>query len=300
MEKLNNIPIFLQEKLEKQYGKELTQNIIEGYFSNKKVTLRVNTLKSNKKEIIDIFNDKKIEYDEVDWFENAFIIKNKKEADLQGLDIYKEGKIYLQSLSSMLPPLILNPIENLDILDMCAAPGGKTAEIAALTNNKTNITACEMNKIRFERLKYNMEKQGVRNINLMRKDSRFLNDFFSFDKILLDAPCSGSGTINLNDENTYKNFSLELINKSCELQIALLRKAINVLKKGQEIVYSTCSILEEENENIVEKIIKENNLEVVPINIKNIPLLPSKISGSLCVMPTELYEGFFVVKLKKM
>lgn len=299
MERLNNIPEFLKEKLTLQYGEAIANQIVEGYSQNKSVTLRINTLKASKEEIENILQNEDIEFEHVDWYKDAIIIKNAKEIDLQALEIYKEGKIYLQSLSSMLPPIFLNPKEGIDILDMCAAPGGKTSQIAALTNNQSNITACEMNHIRYERLKYNMEKQGVKSINIMKKDSRFLDDFFSFDSILLDAPCSGSGTINLNDENSYKNFSLELINKSCRLQLALLRKATKLLKRNQEMIYSTCSILQEENEDIINKIISENNLEVVPINAPNIPLLPSKIKGTICVMPNNLYEGFFVAKLKK-
>ena len=104
----------------------------------------------------------------------------------------------MQSLSSMLPPVILEPKEGKDILDMAAAPGGKTTQMAALTNNKAHITACEMNNIRIEKLKYNLEKQGASCVYVMNKDSRQIDDFFSFDQILLDSPCSGSGTIDLN------------------------------------------------------------------------------------------------------
>ena len=90
----------------------------------------------------------------------------------------------------MLPPIVLNPKENYDILDMAAAPGGKTTQIAALTQNNAHITACEMNQIRLERLKYNVEKQGASSVYVMKQDARRIDDFFSFDQILLDAPCS--------------------------------------------------------------------------------------------------------------
>ena len=206
----------------------------------------------------------------------------------------------MQSLSSMLPPIILEPKQGKDILDMAAAPGGKTTQIAALTNNKTNITACEMNKIRAERLKYNIEKQGA-NVYVMLQDARYIDDFFSFDQILLDAPCSGSGTLNI-DDNLEETFTKKLIDKSIKAQNALLRKAINVLKKGQEMIYSTCSILSCENEEIIEKYVKDNKVEIVPIDyewINNLPLLPSKINGTLCICPNEYYEGFFIAKIRK-
>lgn len=296
------IPSFLIEMLNKQYGEEDTNKILHGYNVNRKVTLRVNTLKSNKDTIQARLQEVGIEYEKVTFYNDALIIKNANEKDIQELDIYKNGEVYLQSLSSMLPPIILEPKPNNDILDMCAAPGGKTTQIAALTSNEAHITACEMNHIRLERLKYNIEKQGATCIYTMQKDARQIDDFFSFDNILLDAPCSGSGTLNVNDENIEKTFTTKLIQKSASSQLTLLRKAIKILKPGKEMVYSTCSILSCENEEIVEKILKETNVEIVPIKfegIKDLPLLPTKIAGTICVCPNELYEGFFVAKIRK-
>ena len=298
----NTIPEFLKDMLIKQYGEELTNKIIDGYSKKRPVTLRVNTLKTTIKQIEESLNNAKIEFVEVPNIKEAIIIKNVREDILQELDIYKNGEIYLQSLSSIMPPIILEPKEDEDILDMAAAPGGKTTEIAAITQNKAHITACEMNTIRAERLKYNVEKQGATSVYIMKEDARRINDFFSFDRILLDAPCSGSGTLNINDENINKYFTEELIQKSAKSQIELLKKALKILKKGHEMVYSTCSILQEENESIIEKALKEFNAEIVPIEfekMEELPLLPTKIKGTLCIMPNELFEGFFIAKIKK-
>ena len=294
---------FLEEKLEKQYGTKITKEIIEGYQTKRKTTLRINTIKSNIEEIKKELEKEKIEYETVKWSKEALIIKNADEKTIQEMEIYKNGKIYLQSLSSMLPPIILKPKEGTDILDMAAAPGGKTTQIAALTNNKAHITACEKNKIRAERLKYNVDKQGATCVFIMPKDSRFIDDFFSFDQILLDAPCSGSGTLDYNDANVEKYFTEQLIERSSKTQKTLLSKAIKLLKPGHEMVYSTCSILDCENEDVVTSVIKNGNIEIVPINfegMEELPILPTKISGTLCVKPTELYEGFFVAKIKRL
>jgi len=294
---------FLEEKLEKQYGTKITKEIIEGYQTKRKTTLRINTIKSNIEEIKNELEKEKIEYEIVKWSKEALIIKNADEKTIQEMEIYKNGKIYLQSLSSMLPPIILKPKEGTDILDMAAAPGGKTTQIAALTNNKAHITACEKNKIRAERLKYNVDKQGATCVFIMPKDSRFIDDFFSFDQILLDAPCSGSGTLDYNDANVEKYFTEQLIERSSKTQKTLLSKAIKLLKPGHEMVYSTCSILDCENEDVVASVIKNGNIEIVPINfegMEKLPILPTKISGTLCVKPTELYEGFFVAKIKRL
>lgn len=294
---------FLEEKLEKQYGTKITKEIIEGYQTKRKTTLRINRIKSNIEEIKKELEKEKIEYETVKWSKEALIIKNADEKTIQEMEIYKNGKIYLQSLSSMLPPIILEPKEGTDILDMAAAPGGKTTQIAALTNNKAHITACEKNKIRAERLKYNVDKQGATCVFIMPKDSRFIDDFFSFDQILLDAPCSGSGTLDYNDANVEKYFTEQLIERSSKTQKTLLSKAIKLLKPGHEMVYSTCSILDCENEDVVSSVIKNGNIEIVPINfdgMEKLPILPTKISGTLCVKPTELYEGFFVTKIKRL
>lgn len=294
---------FLEEKLEKQYGTKITKEIIEGYQTKRKTTLRINTIKSNIEEIKKELEKEKIEYETVKWSEEALVIKNADEKTIQEMEIYKNGKIYLQSLSSMLPPIILEPKEGTDILDMAAAPGGKTTQIAALTNNKAHITACEKNKIRVERLKYNVDKQGATCVFIMPKDSRFIDDFFSFDQILLDAPCSGSGTLDYNDANVEKYFTEQLIERSSKTQKTLLSKAIKLLKPGHEMVYSTCSILDCENEDVVSSVIKNGNIEIVPINfegMEELPILPTKILGTLCVKPTDLYEGFFVAKIKRL
>ena len=279
-----------------QYGKELANEIKIGHEKQRFVTLRVNRLKSNIDEIKEVLRNENIKFKQVLWFKDGLIIENAREDRIKKLDIYENGKIYLQSLSSMLPPVFLSPNEGENILDMCAAPGGKTTQIASMTNNKAWITACEKNKIRGERLKYNLEKQGVTCTNVMLQDARNLSDFFSFDKILLDAPCSGSGTDSINDIKDVN----ELVTRCSKVQEQMLIKALKLLKTGHEMIYSTCSILSIENEDILEKVSKKIKFDIVPLEkIEGIELLPSKIDGTICVKPNEFYEGFFVAKLRK-
>lgn len=174
--------------------------------------------------------------------------------------------------------------------------------MSALSENKAMITACEKNKIRAERLKYNLEKQGVKGVNVMVEDARKLDNFFSFDKILLDAPCSGSGTLNFNETTQSETFTKELIERSVKVQEELLRKALKILKPGGEIVYSTCSILKNENEDVLNRVLSKENVKLVPIEkdlVKDMPLLPTTIEEVICVAPTNLYEGFFVAKIQK-
>ncbi|MCR5146517.1 MAG: RsmB/NOP family class I SAM-dependent RNA methyltransferase [Clostridia bacterium] len=293
---------FLNQKLHEQYGDDDINRIYEGLKCKRVVTLRVNTLKSDRERVLEVFKNEGIEYENVKWSDIAFIIKNRTESELEELDIYKNGEIYLQSLSSMLPPVILMPQDNEDILDMAAAPGGKTTQIAAITDNQAHITACEMNNIRAEKLRYNIEKQGASSVYVMQKDSRNIDEYFSFDRILLDAPCSGSGTLDLNLDNAFKYFSPKLVEKSTKAQSSLLKKAVQILKPGKEMVYSTCSILACENEDVVSQVLKSGKVELVPIDfdgMSELPLLATKLEGTLCVCPNELYEGFFIAKLRK-
>lgn len=297
-----NIPEFLMKKLENQYGGDIVEKIVKGYECNRKTTLRVNSIKSNVDEVCNALKVANIEYSKVDWYENALIIENTIESQISEMDIYKEGKIYLQSLSSMIPAIILNPRENENILDMAAAPGGKTTQMYSISNGKAHITACEKNKIRTERLKYNIEKQGATRVGILMQDARNLDSFFSFDKILLDAPCSGSGTLDTRNSKVMQGFSEELINRSVKVQKGLIDKALKLIKVGSEMIYSTCSILEEENEGYLKELVKKGMIEILPINLsvfEGVPTLPVQLEGTICVCPNELYEGFFVAKIRR-
>lgn len=287
------IPEYLQNKLKEYYPSDYL-DIIKNYSKDKYSSIRVNTIKVTKEEIIDELTKNNVSYEEISEIPNAIILKD---GNLKESNLYKEGKIYFQSLSSQIPPFIVDPKENENILDMTAAPGGKTTEMAAISNNKAMITAIEKNKIRTDRLKYNIEKQGAKKITVLQVDARNLDEYFLFDKILLDAPCSGSGTIMNND---YTNISEELINRSVSTQKALLNEAIKHLRVGGELIYSTCSILKEENENPIIELLKNNNdLELISIDIKFNNLLPSILEGTITIKPNEYYEGFFVAKIKK-
>ncbi len=296
------LPNFLEEKLKKQYSSEEIEKIINGYTSDRIMSLRINTIKTSKDKVENELKQNNIKFTEVSWYNEALIIENINENDIKKLNMYTNGEVYLQSLSSMIPVIVLEPKPGENILDMAAAPGGKTTQISAITNNQALITASEKNKIRADRLRYNLEKQGAIGVNILNTDASHLDSFFSFDRILLDAPCSGSGTINLNNEKDMKFFSEELINRSVKIQFELLKKAIQILKPGHEMVYSTCSILKEENEENIKKILKNNKVELVPINrdkFKDIDILSTDLPETITVTPTEKYEGFFVAKLRK-
>ena len=287
---------FLKKLLSNEYSNNYVYNILDGYNVNRKTTIRVNTLISTFEEVIQFLDKNNISYSAVNDIPNAIIINDSY--DVTKTKLYENGAIYLQSLSSMLPPLILNPKEDAHILDMCAAPGSKTTQLAALTNNKACITACEFDKIRAERLKFNLNKLGTSRVTVLVKDSRNLDEFFRFDTIMLDAPCSGSGTVLLKEESK-QVFNQKVIDKCQKRQISLLKKGLSMLNKNGVLVYSTCSILKEENEQVL-KACLNGNFELIPIDRSqyDLPYLPS-LENTITIAPTELYEGFFVAKIKR-
>ncbi len=298
---LPNVPALLMERLNAQYGPALAEEIVAG-FVRRPVTLRVNTIKSTLADVCAVLDKAGISYDPVPWYGDALILRDVREDAVQALPEYEQGRMYLQSLSSMMPALVMNAGKNESILDMAAAPGGKTTQMAALSGNAALITACEKNKIRAERLQFNLDRQGVKRVNVMCQDARQLSDLFKFDKVLLDAPCTGSGTILIAEGEQERRMTPDWVAKTASTQKAMLKKALTLLSKGHEMVYSTCSILREENEEVLKAVLPAMNAEIVPIEhpfLEHAPLLPVTVPGVVCVKPTELFEGFFVAKIRK-
>ncbi len=280
----------LFDHISRTYG--ILSGQIEQGMRARPVTLRINTSKTTVEEVLLSFKRAGIAYAHVPWFSDALVVYAPQD-EIENTPLYAEGNFYLQSLSSMLPPLLLEPKAGESILDMTAAPGGKTTELYCLSGGKALITACERDKYRFERLKFNLERQGASRVYAICKDATTLDDFLKFDKILLDAPCTGSGTVTDRDSCRFTEAYLE---KCVRMQEKLLRKALKLLKKGGTLVYSTCSIFKEENELLLERVLpKEARFRPIP-PMEGIPLLPSK-EGTLTVCPSELYEGFFVARI---
>ncbi len=289
-------PLWLHDRIFAQYDRESAERIFEGYCATRAVTLRLNPLRMPPQQTREELTAAGISLRSVPWYADAFVAENTTEAPLIKSPLYAQGAFYLQSLSSMLPPLALCPRTEESILDMTAAPGGKTTQIAALTGDRARITACERDKLRFERLKFNVERQGIRRIALLQTDALKLDDFFRFDCILLDAPCSGSGTLTAANPG---KISPKLVENSVSLQKKLLEKAFRLLKPGGRLVYSTCSVLREENEDQVLALCRREGCRIEPFPLASqLPQLPTA-DGMLAVCPDELYEGFFLTILYK-
>ena len=308
MQAKNKLPLDFIQDLEKNYTSRVVDKILNGMLEKRFTTLRVNTLKYDIEKLENYLYGKNIEFSKILWYNDALIIKNVDEKVIQSLDIYEKGYIYLQSLSSMIPPLVLNPKEGEKVLDLTAAPGSKTTQIACMMNNKGYILANELDKIRCDRLKYNVNMQGASIAEVVNSRGEDIGKKYvdTFDKVLLDTPCSGEGRFVVSDINTYKNWSLKQIAELVKIQRNLFESGYISLKLGGEMVYSTCTLNKKENEEILEWAIKQFNMELLDINIKiknSIKAFSKSFSKemekALRVLPNKEQEGFFIAKLKK-
>ena len=303
----SKLPIDFINYIDANFGERVVNNILSGMCETRNTTFRVNTLKSSNEEVESFLTANNVEFEKCDFYDNAYIVK-KTEKEMLDYEICKEGKIYLQSLSSMVPPLVLDAKPGEIILDMTSAPGSKTTEIAALTNNVATIYANEIDKIRFERLKFNIEKQGANIAELINDDGCNLGTRYpeTFDRVLLDTLCSGEGRFLLNESSTYSKWSTKMVNELSALQVKLITSACKALKPGGTLVYSTCTLNKSENEKIVDYAIKKLNMEVAPIDLK----IKNKLNGdtkgfdkqvkdTIKILPNKNFEGFYVAKLIK-
>lgn len=309
----NNLPEELIEILESIYTNGQLDKIYASYIRGRYINFRINTLKGNINEVMKELNKNKIKAVNCSFVKNAFIAKGAKERTLRNLESYKEGKIYVQNISSMLPPLFLDLEENLTILDMCAAPGGKSLYVANLINNNATILANDMNEIRRKRLEYNIEKQGASSIIVLGSDGRTIGKRLKnyFDRILLDAPCSGEGIITLKKNKKLLSWNKKKILSHSKMQKKLFDSAYNALKPGGTIVYSTCTINPFENEEIIDYALNKYNdlrLEKIDLDIKNSIRGLTKYKDknyneelykAIRIIPNEYMEGFFIAKLIK-
>lgn len=273
------------------------------------VTLRVNRIKTDTRRVMEIFRAQNIKHERVNWYEDALIIRNKREKDFENHQLFQEGQIYLQSLSSMIPPLVLDPKPGMKVLDLTAAPGGKSTQLAALMNNEGYILANELNQIRAERLKFNIERQGASIVEVRVGDGKRpepqWNEFF--DAVLLDAPCSGVGLFDMAHSRTYRGWSPRTVNQLAKEQRKLIEVALGALKPGGVLVYSTCTLMREENEaNIartLEKFGSQASLDKIGLTLANAVTQPVQLESqrntALIIIPTKLYEGFFIAKFRK-
>ena len=293
---LYSIPQYFCDILEKQYGSE---NLNQAIISLKKIpylSVRVNKLKYSEEEFEEFLKERDIQIiKKVDsvYYVNSGLIINSKE--------FKEGKIIAQDASSYLAAKNLGVKPNELVLDICAAPGGKTAVLAEEMENKGEIIAIDIHQHKKKLIEENMKKLGIDIVKATVLDARNVNkQGRKFDKILVDVPCSGYGVIRKKPEILYTK-NRENVEELASLQLEILNSAADILKDGGELIYSTCTIISQENTENVEKFLNERKeFKVKALNIpENVSGEYDKLGGFSINYKEEIMDNFYIIKLVK-
>lgn len=293
---LYSIPKWFYDTLEKQYGND---NLKQAITSLKKIpylSVRVNKLKYTEEKFEEFLKEKDIQIiKKVDtvYYVNSGLIINSEE--------FKTGKIIAQDASSYLAAKNLGVMPNELVLDICAAPGGKTAVLAEEMKNSGEVIAIDIHQHKIKLIDTNMKKLGIDIVKAIVMDARNVNkQGRKFDKILVDVPCSGYGVIRKKPEILYSK-NRENIEELAKLQLEILNSAADILKDGGELIYSTCTITDEENTNNIKKFLEERKeFKVEKLYIPENVLGDYDKLGGFCInYKEEIMDNFYIIKLKK-
>ena len=295
-EVLYSIPRWFYDTLEKQYGND---NLKQAITSLKKIpylSVRVNKLKYSEEEFEEFLKEKDIQIiKKVDtvYYVNSGLIINSEE--------FKTGKIIAQDASSYLAAKNLGVMPNELVLDICAAPGGKTAVLAEEMKNSGEVIAIDIHQHKIKLIDTNMKKLGIDIVKAIVMDARNVNkQGRKFDKILVDVPCSGYGVIRKKPEILYSK-NRENTEELAKLQLEILNSAADILKDGGELIYSTCPITDKENTNNIKKFLEERKeFKVEKLYIpENVSGDYDRLGGFCINYKEEIMDNFYIIKLKK-
>ncbi len=280
------------------FGKEFTEDLLEANNEKPNLYLRTNTLKISRDELINKLQEEGIKAYKVPTIEEAIRVENLK--NIENNTLFREGYFTIQDVSSMMVGKIMNPEENSKVLDICSAPGGKTTHIATIMKNTGEVVARDIFEHKMKLIENSVNRLGLKNVTVENKDAAILdeNSIDKFDYVLADVPCSGLGIIRRKPEIKYK--SKGEIKGLPELQKKILENSSKYVKIGGTLIYSTCTIIDEENINVVQEFLKENdNFKLVPIDEISIDL-DNEENGYLKIYPNiHGIDGFFIAKLTR-
>ncbi len=310
-----HLPEGFLEKLRRIIPANQWDKTVKTFTSERPTTFRVNTLKNISGSLKEKLEPQGFKIENVIWYKDAFILRKGKQKDLEKTDLYRRGQIYVQWLSSMIPPLVLDPQPGERVLDLTAAPGSKTTQLACLMKGQGQVLANDINPIRLEKLKANAALQEASNVEVLPAGEGGMvwkNNFEAFDRVLLDAPCSSEGRFQLEEPATYGYWKEDTNRKMAKDQRRLFKSAFLSLKPGGTMVYSTCTFAPEENEMVLNwaletyrgALVLGDITATLPLHTRglsawgDLKFNPSVVK-SVRVLPTADVEGFFVAKLEK-
>ena len=309
-----SLPEAFTDRLVQIVPREQFESIIKTFDSPKQVTFRVNTLKSSPQELEAELNAARIPFERIKWLEGVYRITPENKLSLTRTVAFYGGRLYIQNLASMIAPMILAPKPEETVLDLAAAPGGKTLMLAGMMENTGWLSAVEPSRERFFRLCDNLKSQGVANAHTYMTDGRSVGKKCPemFDRILLDAPCSSEARFKTHEPKSMSFWSVHKVKETSKLQRRLLLSAFDALKPGGKLLYCTCSFSPEENEGPLQHLLERHgeDLTTIPLilpfdNIQK-PLerwgkeiFDERIQNAVRILPTDTIDGFFLCLLEK-
>jgi tRNA (cytosine49-C5)-methyltransferase len=279
----------------------------------KPVSFRVNRLRADIASTRQELDREGFPWQSIGWLDEASTVPPAQKRALTETAAWQEGRIYIQGLSSMLAPLVLGPRPGETVLDLAAAPGGKTIQIAAMMQNEGVLSAVEPVRNRFFRLQDNVRRCGATMVKFYQTDGRTVGRKTPdrFDRILLDAPCSSEARFRTSRPESWQYWSGRKIKECARKQFGLLNSALDAVRPGGLVLYGTCSFAPEENELIVDRLLrKRDDAELLPVElpIENVQggllqwqgkSLHEAVSRCVRVLPDSRFDGFFMAKLRK-
>jgi NOL1/NOP2/sun family putative RNA methylase len=276
---------------------------------------RLNALKTTALQLTEELLEGGLKPQALAWMPNAFVIPPLQRRALTESAACREGRLYIQNPSSMAPPLLLDPRPTEWILDLAAAPGSKTTQLAGLMGNQGRISAVESVRSRFFRLKANLRAQGVTNTRCYLKDGTQIWQLCPerFDRVLLDAPCSSEARFSLAEPASFAFWSEKKRREMVRKQRRLLFSAIQSLKPGGVLVYSTCAFAPEENEAVIDDMLRLFG-QALQVEAVGMPfpegvqpgltqwqdrIFNPNLQDAVRILPDAVREGFFICKLRK-
>jgi NOL1/NOP2/sun family putative RNA methylase len=309
------LPAEFIERLRYVVPGEYWDTVLSSFSTHKPAVLRINTILTSADKLIYKLQEEGFQIQRLDWKPDALLIPREQRSRIINCHWYQKGHLYSQNLSSQLAPMVLNPQPGEEILDLCAAPGGKTLQMACMMADTGRIAAVEKSKARFFKMKANLKHQQVSCVDIYLTDGAgvWRKTPQRFDRVLLDAPCSSESRFQTHKPKTYEHWKLKKIKEMARKQKILLLSAIRCLKPGGVLVYSTCSFSAEENEAIIDFALKRfaGALQVEPITLPIENTQPGLLSWqdktfdpqvrhSVRVLPNLLMDGFYLCRLKKL
>lgn len=306
-------PLFV-ERLQQILPGQAYQRVMQSWSSPRRCTFRINTLQLPVEQALEKLCEQGLAPEPWEWLEEGFSVSATARQELVHSAMFERGEIYIQNYSSMVPPVLLDPQAGEEILDLAAAPGGKTLHLAALMQNQGRLAAVEVVKSRFHRLRLNVQRGGASIVALYHKDGIKVGRQVGgrFDRVLLDSPCSSEARFKLESPDSWQYWSERKIAQMQRKQKQLLYSAVLATKTGGRIVYSTCSFAPEENEAVVSHVLKKFagllEVEAVELPFDNTMsgltewrgrAFNPQLAAAVRLLPSETMDGFFICSLRK-